>query len=92
MNELQNVRVYRPKENQDLFIVDFNFQMNSADDSPVNFWNTYMQVLDGGQPGSGPIRTVWFLLQNAKPGKMLMGQKHAGVSSREKLMMITQVL
>ncbi|MDO9581107.1 MAG: PmoA family protein [Bacteroidales bacterium] len=35
MNELQSVRVYRPQENQDFFIVDFNFQMNSADESPV---------------------------------------------------------
>jgi hypothetical protein len=35
MNELQNVRVYDPGENQDFFIVDFNIQMNCADESPV---------------------------------------------------------
>jgi hypothetical protein len=35
MNELQNVRVYAPGQNQDFFIVDFNIQMNCADDSPV---------------------------------------------------------
>jgi hypothetical protein len=35
MNELQNVRVYDLGENQDFFIVDFNIQMNCADESPV---------------------------------------------------------
>ena len=35
MNELQRVRVYTPGKNQDYFIVDFNIQMNSADESPV---------------------------------------------------------
>jgi hypothetical protein len=35
MNELHDVRVYRPQENQDFFIVDFNFTMNTADESPV---------------------------------------------------------
>ncbi|MDO9341814.1 MAG: PmoA family protein [Bacteroidales bacterium] len=35
MNELHSVRVYRPQENQDFFVVDFNFQMNTADESPV---------------------------------------------------------
>jgi hypothetical protein len=35
MNELQRVRVYAPGENQDFFIVDFNIQMNCADESPV---------------------------------------------------------
>jgi len=35
MNELQSVRVYRPQENQDFFVVDFNIQLNSADESPV---------------------------------------------------------
>jgi hypothetical protein len=35
MNELQNVRVYRPQEDQDFFVVDFDFQMNTADESPV---------------------------------------------------------
>jgi hypothetical protein len=35
MNELQNVRVYDPGENQDFFVVDFNIQMNCADESPV---------------------------------------------------------
>lgn len=35
MDELQKVRVYSPGENQDFFIVDFNIQMNCADESPV---------------------------------------------------------
>jgi hypothetical protein len=35
MNELQRVRVYAPGKNQDYFIVDFNMQMNCADESPV---------------------------------------------------------
>ena len=35
MNELQSVRVYRPQENQDFFVVDFNIQLNSADESPI---------------------------------------------------------
>lgn len=35
MNELQQVRVYRPQEDQDFFIVDFYIQLNCADDSPV---------------------------------------------------------
>ena len=35
MNELQSVRVFRPQEDQDFFVVDFNFQMNTADESPV---------------------------------------------------------
>jgi len=35
MNELQRVRVYAPGKNQDFFIVDFNMQMNCADESPV---------------------------------------------------------
>lgn len=35
MNELQSVRVFRPQEDQDFFIVDFNFQMNTANESPV---------------------------------------------------------
>jgi hypothetical protein len=35
MNELQSVRVYRPQADQDFFVVDFNFQMNTADESPV---------------------------------------------------------
>lgn len=34
MNELHSVRVYRPQENQDFFVVDFDFQMNTADESP----------------------------------------------------------
>ena len=35
MNELQDVRVYAPGANQEFFIVDFNIQMNCADESPV---------------------------------------------------------
>ena len=35
INELQRVRVYSPRENQDYFIVDFNIQLNCADESPV---------------------------------------------------------
>jgi hypothetical protein len=35
MNELQSVRVYRPQENQDFFVVDFEFNMNAAGESPV---------------------------------------------------------
>jgi len=35
MNELESVRVFRPQEEQDFFVVDFNFQMNTADESPV---------------------------------------------------------
>jgi len=35
MNELHGVRVYRPQDNQDFFVVDFNFTMNTADLSPV---------------------------------------------------------
>jgi Family of unknown function (DUF6807) len=35
MNELQRVRVYAPGKNQNFFIVDFNMQMNCADESPV---------------------------------------------------------
>jgi hypothetical protein len=35
MNELQRVRVFTPGKNQDYFIVDFNMQMNCADESPV---------------------------------------------------------
>jgi hypothetical protein len=34
MNELQSVRVFRPLDNQDFFIVDLNIQMNAADESP----------------------------------------------------------
>jgi hypothetical protein len=34
MNELQSVRVYRPQESQDFFVVDFNIQLNCADESP----------------------------------------------------------
>ena len=35
MNELQSVRVYRPQENQDFFVVDFDIKLNTADESPV---------------------------------------------------------
>lgn len=35
MNELQSVRVYRPQENKDYFIVDFNIQLNTTGESPV---------------------------------------------------------
>ncbi len=35
MNELHSVRVYRPQKSQDYYIVDFNFSMNCADESPV---------------------------------------------------------
>jgi hypothetical protein len=35
MNELQSVRVYPSLGNQDFFIVDFNIQLNCADESPV---------------------------------------------------------
>ena len=35
MNELQIVRVYAPGKDQDFFIVDFNMQMNCADENPV---------------------------------------------------------
>jgi len=34
LNELQGVRVYRPQENQDFFIVDFNIALNTAGESP----------------------------------------------------------
>jgi hypothetical protein len=34
MNELHSVRVYRPQENRDFYVVDFNFQMNPAGESP----------------------------------------------------------
>lgn len=34
LNELHNVRVFRPQEKQPFFIVDFNFSMNCATDSP----------------------------------------------------------
>jgi hypothetical protein len=35
MNELQSVRVYPSQSNKDFFIVDFNIQLNCADESPV---------------------------------------------------------
>lgn len=35
INEMQNVRVYRPQKNQDFYIIDFNIQLNCADKSPV---------------------------------------------------------
>jgi len=35
INELQSIRVYAPQKKQDFFIVDFNIQMNCADESPV---------------------------------------------------------
>lgn len=35
MNELQRVRVYDTGKDKDYFFVDFNIQMNCADDSPV---------------------------------------------------------
>ena len=35
MNELHKVRIYAPGKDQDFYIVDFNFLMNCADDSPV---------------------------------------------------------
>ncbi|TFG41258.1 MAG: hypothetical protein E4H43_04585 [Bacteroidia bacterium] len=35
MNELQRVRVYAPDKSGDFFIVDFNMQMNCADENPV---------------------------------------------------------
>ncbi len=35
MNELQTVRVYRPGENSDYFIVDFISKLNCASESPV---------------------------------------------------------
>jgi hypothetical protein len=35
MNELHNVRIYAPDKDHDSYIVDFNFLMNCADDSPV---------------------------------------------------------
>jgi hypothetical protein len=35
MNELQLVRVYIPDRSENFFIVDFNIQMNCADESPV---------------------------------------------------------
>ncbi len=35
MNELQRVRVYAPDRSGDFFIVDFNMQMNCADENPV---------------------------------------------------------
>jgi hypothetical protein len=34
--EVQNIRVYRPQEDQDFFIVDFDIQYNTASDSPFN--------------------------------------------------------
>lgn len=40
MDELQRVRVYYPQENQDFFIVDFNIQLNCADESPVKLLAT----------------------------------------------------
>jgi len=36
INELQSVRVYNPGKNQDIFIVEFNIQLNCAGESPVN--------------------------------------------------------
>jgi hypothetical protein len=35
LNELQEVRVYAPTGDNDSFFVDFNFQMNCANESPV---------------------------------------------------------
>ena len=35
MDELQRVRIYPSQENQDFFILDFNIQLNCADESPV---------------------------------------------------------
>ena len=35
MKELQSVRVYPPRGNQNFFIVDFNIQLNCAGESPV---------------------------------------------------------
>jgi len=35
MNEIHSIRVYSPQENQDFFVVDFKFRMNSANESPV---------------------------------------------------------
>lgn len=34
LNEIQGVRVYRPQNNEDFFIVDFNILLNTAGDSP----------------------------------------------------------
>jgi len=35
MKEIHDVRVYRPQDNKDFFVVDFNFTMNPAGESPV---------------------------------------------------------
>ncbi len=35
MNELHDVRVYRPQDDQPFYVVDFNFTLNIADTSPV---------------------------------------------------------
>lgn len=35
MKEVQSVRIYPPRGNQDFFIVDFNIQLNCAGESPV---------------------------------------------------------
>ncbi|MDP3001640.1 MAG: PmoA family protein [Bacteroidales bacterium] len=35
MNELQSIKVYRPQDNKDFFVVDFTFQMTPAYESPV---------------------------------------------------------
>jgi len=34
LNEVQSIRVYRPQEDQDVFIVDFNISLNTACESP----------------------------------------------------------
>jgi hypothetical protein len=35
MNELQSVRIYKPAQNQDYYIMDITIQLNTATDSPV---------------------------------------------------------
>lgn len=35
LNELQSVRIYQPKENQDYYLADISIQLNCASESPV---------------------------------------------------------
>jgi hypothetical protein len=56
MNELQRVRVYAPGENKDLFIVDFNIQLNCAGESPVKLLEYRYAARAGPDPAGGRCR------------------------------------
>jgi len=75
MKELQSVRVYPPRGNQDFFIVDFNIMLNCAGESPVKLLEYRYAGLGWRTTGKWDNKNSMVLTSEGKTRKDADGSK-----------------